>query len=327
MSDIIRLHHGPFGHVSLLELTGELVEHVHSTASVSFWLSGSEALLTVRGSPSGHNDQRATLINSLVPHSVKVLGDGKSAQCLSVYLFPDWLSRALPTHLTANCAQLDLLITSELRAELWELVDMLRDDLVEQIELDSAIVTFLCRALKGARVLAEDATLAERRPRDFRIRKAIVLMRENLTSGLDMESVARASGISRPHFFSIFRDELDLTPRTFWNSLRLESALRQMRVSANSLTFVASNLGFNAQCNFTRFFKQHTGVAPSAYRSALEMDAAASRFRRRIAPLGVVSFGEAAGVFAGLSRADRAAMAGTPMMASSLKEAMVSSVT
>ncbi len=284
MSDIIRLHHGPFGHVSLLELTGELMEHVHSTANASFWLSGSEARVTVRGSPAGHDGQRTTLINSLVPHRVKTIGDGKPAQCLSVYLFPDWLRRALPTHLTANFAQLDLPVTSELRAELWALVDMLRGSLVEETELDSAIVAFLCRTLKGARVSAEDAALAERRPRDFRIRKAIALMRENLASGLDMESLARASGISRPHFFSIFRDELDLTPRTFWNSLRLESALRQMRISATSLTSVASNLGFNAQCNFSRFFKQHIGVAPSAYRSALEMDAAASRFRRRVGP-------------------------------------------
>jgi hypothetical protein len=63
----------------------------------------------------------------------------------------------------------------------------------------------------------------------------------------------------------------------FWNSLRLEEAMQQMSSSQASLTSVASRLGFDAQCNFTRFFRQHTGVAPSEYRHVLmrHTDAAA----------------------------------------------------
>jgi AraC family transcriptional regulator len=95
------------------------------------------------------------------------------------------------------------------------------------------------------------------------------LMRENVARDLDMETVARKSGLSRAHFFSMFRDELELTPAIFWNSLRLEKAMLQMRSSQESLTSVASTLGFSAQCNFTRFFRQRTGVAPSDYRRAL----------------------------------------------------------
>jgi AraC-like DNA-binding protein len=91
--------------------------------------------------------------------------------------------------------------------------------------------------------------------------------------------LARESGLSRPHFFSKFRDELGLTPSIFWNSLRLEDAMEQMSSSQASLTSVACRLGFDAQCNFTRFFRQHTGVAPSEYRHALmrQVDAALTR--------------------------------------------------
>jgi transcriptional regulator GlxA family with amidase domain len=42
-----------------------------------------------------------------------------------------------------------------------------------------------------------------------------------------------------------------------------------MSSSQASLISVAGRLGFDAQCNFTRFFRQHTGVASSEYRHAL----------------------------------------------------------
>jgi AraC family transcriptional regulator len=149
------------------------------------------------------------------------------------------------------------------------------------MDLDCALVAFLRRAVGAYRNGAAATACRSRRPRDFRLRKAVSLMRDNMARGLDMESVARASGLSRPHFFSIFRDELDLTPGIFWNSMRLGEAVQQMRDSRESLTAVASNLGFNAQGNFTRFFRQNTGVAPSAYRDALAQDLDTPCARRR----------------------------------------------
>src|SRR6185312_15782326 len=112
-------------------------------------------------------------------------------------------------------------------------------------------------ALRSSRQSAIADTRRDHSAHDFRIRKALALMRGNMMRNLDMEAVARESGLSRPHFFSMFRDELGLPPSIFWNSLRLEEAMQQMSSSQASLTAVASRLGFDAQSNFTRFFRQH----------------------------------------------------------------------
>jgi AraC family transcriptional regulator len=176
----------------------------------------------------------------------------------------------MPSHLPGSFAHLDTEISPILRDELWALRDMLLGETSDEIELDCALVAFLRRVLMSSRdAETEDAKRAHK-VRDFRLRKALALMRENVARDLDMETVARQSGMSRAHFFSMFRDELELTPAIFWNSLRLEEAMLQMRNSQESLTAVASNLGFSAQCNFTRFFRQRTGVAPSEYRRALK---------------------------------------------------------
>ena len=82
------------------------------------------------------------------------------------------------------------------------------------------------------------------------------------------DEVARSVGLSRPHFFMLFKDQMNLTPNVYWNTLRMEEALRQIGNSEESLTCVACNLGFTAQANFTRFFRDHAGVPPTIYREA-----------------------------------------------------------
>ncbi len=269
MSKILRLHHGSFGHVTVLELTTELVTHAHSSANVSFWLRGAPAHVLIDGTPVGHDARKAAIIDRFVPHCLKIEAGSGAAQSLSFYLDPDWLSRMLPPHLPKSFAHLDVAISTSLREELWTLRDMLLDDTSDEVELDCALIAFLRRALLVSREVATADARRDHSARDFRIRKALALMRSNMARNLDMEMVARESGLSRPHFFSMFRDELGLTPSIFWNSLRLEEAMQQMSSSQASLTSVASRLGFDAQCNFTRFFRQHTGVAPSEYRHAL----------------------------------------------------------
>jgi AraC family transcriptional regulator len=279
MSKIFRVHHGSFGHVTVLELTAELVTHAHSSANVSFWLRGAPAHVLVNGAPVGHDAEKAAIIDRFVPHCLKIDSRLGAAQSLSFYLDPEWLARMLPAHLPRSFNHLDLAISRSLREELWALREMLLDEMSDEVELDCALTVFLRRSLLASREPAIADAKRNHSACDFRIRKALALMRSNMTRNLDMEAVARESGLSRPHFFSMFREELGLPPSIFWNSLRLEEAVQQMSSSQASLTSVASRLGFDAQSNFTRFFRQHTGVAPSEYRHALMRHADATTAR------------------------------------------------
>ncbi|MDM0058876.1 helix-turn-helix domain-containing protein [Variovorax fucosicus] len=78
-------------------------------------------------------------------------------------------------------------------------------------------------------------------------------------------------GLSRARFFALFRDQLHTTPQVFWSGVHVEEAMR--RVSEGSeLTDVALDLGFSAPGNFSRFFKERTGVSPSIFKRATESD-------------------------------------------------------
>ena len=102
---------------------------------------------------------------------------------------------------------------------------------------------------------------------DFRVRKAIDLMKSRVCDRICFDEVAKSVGLSRPHFFALFKEETSLTPNVYWNTLRMDEAMRQLQ-SRESLTSVACNLGFTTQGNFSRFFRDHTGVPPTLYREA-----------------------------------------------------------
>ncbi len=104
---------------------------------------------------------------------------------------------------------------------------------------------------------------------DFRIRKAMQFMQRNLDTRCSLDCVARDVGLSRPHFFSLFVQQTGMTPRIYWNVLRIEKALNEMKHPDLQLGTLAYDLGFTSQGNFSRFFRERIGVSPNSYRRAM----------------------------------------------------------
>ena len=83
-----------------------------------------------------------------------------------------------------------------------------------------------------------------------------------------MDDLAREVGLSRPHFFKLFRQQMGLTPNIFLNTLRSEQAIDALITTNKSVTEIGLDLGFASQASFTRFFASNVGIPPSDYRRA-----------------------------------------------------------
>jgi AraC-like DNA-binding protein len=105
---------------------------------------------------------------------------------------------------------------------------------------------------------------------DPRIRKAIHLMRTSPQGFSDISTIAKSVDLSRSHFFDLFRRCTGLSPVVFANVLKMEFAFDALASNEESLIHIGDELGFSAPSHFTRFFKQHQGVAPSQYRLQVE---------------------------------------------------------
>ncbi|MCV0395551.1 MAG: AraC family transcriptional regulator [Rhizobiaceae bacterium] len=266
----IRLFKGAFGHVSVLNAASDLVTHAHPEAHVVIWLDGDPGHMAVGETMVRPGPNEAVCVNSLQPHSHH-FSDGKPGSFLAFYLQPEWaairMGRSPGTPLFRNpVVRLD----NSLRTTTSVLLDQLfggsgcDDFAAHEVE---RIIDRLIGGI-GARQSAMPPKTAAAARLDHRIRKALALMQANVSGRVGLDEVARGVGLSRPHFFSLFKDQTGLTPNVYWNTLRMDEALRQIEASEESLTCVACNLGFTTQANFTRFFRDHAGVPPTLYREA-----------------------------------------------------------
>jgi AraC-like DNA-binding protein len=109
---------------------------------------------------------------------------------------------------------------------------------------------------------------------DWRIRRAVEIIRVEPQAAHDVDSLAREAGLSRAHFYRLFERSTRMTPHVYLNLLRMELAVKSVVHTDDSLSAVSGNLGFSAQSHFTRFFRDHAGVSPSEFRQVARMGSA-----------------------------------------------------
>ena len=264
----IRLFRGGFGYVSLLSVASDLVTHAHAEAHLIVWLDGSPGTMHVGDAEIAPGPGTAVGVNSFQPHSHSFEAGSTPGHFLAFYIDPEWA--ALRFGLPCGAP---LFRQPAIPIDAW--VRSLCGGLFERGEGDAGDLTAyeVERLIETLVEMADTPRTARRTgaaPSDHRVRKAVELMHANISGRISFDEVARAVGLSRPHFFALFKEQTSLTPNVYWNTLRMQEALRQLQWSSEPLTSVAWNLGFTTQGNFTRFFRDHAGVPPTLYREAMQ---------------------------------------------------------
>jgi AraC-like DNA-binding protein len=265
----IKLFRGRFGHVSVLNVASDLVTHAHPEAHIIIWLEGAGGTMTIGDKTVSPGPGTAAGVNSLVPHSHAF----SDAECpgvfLAFYIEPDWAGSryGLPTGspLFSGAA---IALDDRLQNSAMQLHDHLRGEWLHDVMVEYEIERLLDRLVAAARALRGPRGRRHGAAYDFRVRKAVELMQSNICERICFDALARKVGMSRAHFFALFKEQTRLTPNVYWNMLRMEEARRQLQSSQDPLMSVACNLGFTTQGNFSRFFRDHVGVPPIQYREA-----------------------------------------------------------
>lgn len=270
MTSSIKLFDGAFGHVSILNVANDLVTHAHEEVHIIIWLAGDGGEMTVGNERVVPGNRIAVGVNSLEPHRHDFPAGGSEGRFLAFYIDPDWVAaRRGPARQDRIFTRSAIRIDDCLNEQALALLDMLTEGdasgHIAEYETERFIETVFDAALSQRR---RHETNARSRAHDHRVRRAAALMKTNLYERACLDEVARSVGLSRPHFFTLFKEQMGLTPNVYWNSLRMAEAARQLRASEQPLIDIACGLGFSTQGNFSRFFRDHFGVAPNAYRSA-----------------------------------------------------------
>lgn len=97
------------------------------------------------------------------------------------------------------------------------------------------------------------------------IMPAIQLLQAELVHFPSMEQLANKCFLSVRQVERLFRQSLGMSPRTYWMKCRLRKSCELLNVGRETISSIASMLGFCDQSNFCRHFRQHIGKSPKEY--------------------------------------------------------------
>ena len=274
MSNALRIAHGTFGRVALLDMDASLVRHAHPHCHVLIKAEGADTHFSIREHLAPLTSDSAVLINAWEPHSYLHDPCRPRTIILALYVEPRWLA-GFRTNWTASGApgffdQVCGAITPRIR----KLADGMALSMLhhpeaglEQERLLSDLMIAVIERFSAWRDLARSLRQHAGRPApDWRIRRAAALIREDPAGIGDMGRLAGQVGLSRAQFFRLFEQSMDVSPRVFLNVVRMERAVEGLVGSSATLGELSNRLGFSAPSHFTRFFRDHAGATPSEFR-------------------------------------------------------------
>lgn len=268
MSTALAVCHGTFGRVTVYRLDKPMRTHAHREGHLTFLLSGSPAIVTVCGVPHLVNETAGVAINPWQPHSFQPCSRDEPSIYLVAYICDRWLDRDQEgrgsLRFGANGIRVETTIRSIAVSLAHTLVTNASYRIVNRYLNQLFDASFDESWASGDRGILHGK---RRTPLDFRVRKSLRLLDDGLAQGLELDTVARDAGLSRPHFYKLFRENTGVTPALYANTMRIERALDRLTSSQISVTDIGFELGFSSQSHFTHFFAANVGIAPTLYRT------------------------------------------------------------
>ena len=267
MSNAVSVAHGEFGRAAIYALDRPIVTHAHREGHLIFHVDGTPASMTVGGETHENDRNTVTAVSPWEPHSFQNAPGGQSLN-LVLYIKPMWfLENSNSAEFALSFGRSKTEMTPAIRKLVNQLTTLLlHDDMSNKFDGMLFSLTRACFDKSWQSCDSMLMTNASSRFNDYRVRRSLRVMQENLTEEFEMEDLARSVGLSRPHFFKLFKQQMGVTPNIYMNTLRSEQAIEDLLSTDKSVTDIALDLGFSSQASFTRFFSSNVGIAPSEYR-------------------------------------------------------------
>lgn len=258
---------GETGWVVLLQLGGTVTEHAHPYGQTLIKVGGPDREILVGNEKRLLTDSNFIFVDPWVPHGGLPAIGREPTHMLAVNFGIPPNEDLAPRRFCASRrrAESHYSITRELRQQADHLCRSILHGTADFAE---------ARAIIQALRLFDKTRLDRTDPShisDYRIRRVVECIHVDPTIVRDIDACAGIAGLSRPHFFYLFRENTGLSPRLLANSIRLETAISRLATNAMPIRAIGETLGFSAPGHFTRFFLHHIGITPRAFRRAMAL--------------------------------------------------------
>ena len=230
MARAISVHHGSFGRATLYEIDKPLITHAHREGHLIFYLGGGHASFSVNDSDFSLNPENAVAVSPWEPHSFTPDIEGECSYVLTLYIKPMWfLENSRSAEFALKFGTPHIHMTPEVQRWVGRLSSLLLDD-QPSTRFDGFLFETCMQCFDQSWEGVLDRPLlhsVSRKFNDFRVRRSLRIMQESYTQEASIDLLAREVGLSRPHFFKLFKMQMGITPNLYLNTLRAEHAIEE----------------------------------------------------------------------------------------------------
>jgi AraC-like DNA-binding protein len=275
MSTALRIAHGSFGRVALLDMDASLVRHAHPHCHVLLKVEGADTQFLIGDTMVPLNDTSAVMVDGWRPHAYVHDPSRPRTLILALYVEPQWLKEFHPAWAASGSPGFFAQPCGEISPRIRQLTRDLAADMMarpdgrgEHEALLSDLMIAVIERFTPWRSFSLSVRAMNSSPRpDWRIRRVTKAIRTDVSRNVDVDVLAKEAGLSRAHFFRLFESSIGVPPRVYLNVMRLERAVEAVVNDNASVAEIGHRLGFDVPAHFTRFFSNHTGVSPREFRA------------------------------------------------------------
>jgi AraC-like DNA-binding protein len=274
MSTALRIAHGTFGRVALLDMDCSLVRHAHPHCHVLLKVEGADTQFSVGDSVCSLTDTTAVLVDGWQPHAYVHDPSRPRTLILALYVEPQWLKEFRPGWAASGAPGFFGQPSGEVSPRIRRLTMDLATDMMMRPECVASHETLLSDLMIAVierftpwRTFPASIREMNISSSDWRIRKAAEAMRATAGTTTNIDQFAKGAGLSRAHFFRLFESSIGVPPKVYLNVVRMEHAVDAVLHQDVAVNEISERLGFAEPAHFTRFFRNHAGVGPREFRN------------------------------------------------------------
>jgi AraC-like DNA-binding protein len=274
MSTALRIAHGAFGRVALLDMDRSLVRHAHPHCHVLLKVEGADTQFLVGDRVYPLTDTCAVLVDGWKPHAYVHDPARPRTLILALYIEPQWLKEFRPGWAASGAPGFFDRPSGEVSPRIRQLTMQLATDMMSRPDcvrtheqtLSDLMVTVIERFTPW-RSFPNSIRGMNAMTCDYRIRRVTEVIRAQEGICVNVDQFAKGAGLSRAQFFRLFESSLGVSPKIYLNVVRMERALEAVIHQDTSVTDLSERFGFPEPAHFTRFFRDHAGVSPREFRN------------------------------------------------------------
>jgi AraC-like DNA-binding protein len=274
MSTALRIAHGSFGRVALLDMDASLVRHAHPHCHVLLKVEGADTQFLVGDTVVPLTDASAVMVDGWQSHAYVHDPARPRTLILALYVEPQWLKAFRPAWAASGAPGFFAQPCGEISPRIRQLARDLAADMMarpdgsgEHEALLSDLMIAVIERFTPWRSFPASLRAMNTSRADWRIRRVAEAIRTDVSRNVDVSVLAKEAGLSRAHFFRLFESSIGVPPKVYLNVVRMEHAVDAVLNQSATVRDIGDQLGFAEPAHFTRFFRNHAGVSPREFRN------------------------------------------------------------